>query len=178
MTDEAEKKPSDELAALRAEVEALKQKVDPPKSTFVPLTDEEHRDKVHRMREAQANTWMPPNAVQEMVRAEPKNFMAGVVHDNRAPNTPGMIPSSSRQPTSGRGSNVPGSGTGWQNPVPLSLPPGVAQADRLMDAQDQRDRAELVEREARFKAMETMAEQTEATKRRTEALQKLAEPGK
>ena len=37
------------------------------------------------------------------------------------------------------------------------------------------DRAELIEREARFKAMEKMAEQTETTRQQTEALAKLAE---
>jgi hypothetical protein len=57
----------------------------------------------------------------------------------------------------------------------LSPPPGVGPADRLMDAQDQRDRVELIEREARFRAMEEMAEQTEAMKKRAETLAKLAE---
>ena len=42
--------------------------------------------------------------------------------------------------------------------MPLRPPPGVAQADRLMDAQDAKDRAELIEREAKFKAMQKLAE--------------------
>jgi hypothetical protein len=45
-----------------------------------------------------------------------------------------------------------------------------------MDAQDQRDRAELVEREARLQAMQKLAEQTETMRQQTEALAKLAEP--
>jgi hypothetical protein len=157
MSDKANKEASDELAALKKEVEALKAKVDPPKSTFVPMSDAEWVDKMHQMRERQANAWMPPSAIQEMVAAEPKGFMQGVVQDNRAPTgRPGMIPDSG-QPTSPRPSA--GDGTGWSRSIPLSPPPGVAQADRLMDAQDQRDRAELVEREARLQAMEKLAEQ-------------------
>jgi len=70
-----------------------------------------------------------------------------------------MIPRSQQASSGGGPANVPGSGTGWQTPTPLSPPPGVAQADRLMDAQDARDRAELIEREARLQAMEKLAEQ-------------------
>ena len=47
-----------------------------------------------------------------------------------------------------------------------------------MDAQDQKDRAELVEREAKFKAMKKLAEQTETMRQQTEALGKLVEEGK
>jgi len=44
-----------------------------------------------------------------------------------------------------------------------------------MDAQDAKDRAELIEREAKFKAAEKVAEQIETMKKQTEALAKLAE---
>jgi len=64
------------------------------------------------------------------------------------------------------------------HPTPIGPPPGVAACDRLMDAQDQKDRAELVEREAKFKAMEKLAEQTETMRQQTEALGKLVEEGK
>jgi hypothetical protein len=141
MSDDA-KKQAQEIAALKKKVEELEAKVSPPKSTFVPMSDAEHRDMVHQMRERQANSWMPPDAIRDMVAAEPKGFMRGVLHDNRAPNSPSTIPRS-EQPSNARGGNVAGSGTGWQAPTPLSNPPGVAQADRLMDAQDARDRAEL-----------------------------------
>jgi hypothetical protein len=46
---------------------------------------------------------------------------------------------------------VPGGGTGWAREVELSPPPGVAACDRLMDAQDAKDRAALIERERRLK---------------------------
>ena len=91
MTDA--KKDAERLAQLEAEVAALKAKVDPPKSTFVPESDAEFRDRIHQMRERQANARMPPSAVQEMVAAEPKGFMREVaLRDARAPNSPGMKP--------------------------------------------------------------------------------------
>jgi hypothetical protein len=43
---------------------------------------------------------------------------------------------------------------GWREPTPLGPPPGVAQADKLMDMQDARDRAELIAQEARRLAMQ------------------------
>src|SRR6516165_415713 len=110
-------KQTDELAALKKKVEELEAKVSPPKSTFKEMSDAEHRDMVHQMRERQANAWMPPSAIQEMVAAEPKGFMQGVVQDNRAPTgRPGMIPDS-QQLTSPRPSA--GDGTGWAREIPL-----------------------------------------------------------
>jgi hypothetical protein len=135
-------KQAQEIAALRKEVEELKAAVAPkPKSEFKEETDAEHFDRMHQMRERQANSWTPPNAIRDMVNAEPKGFMAGVLRDNRAPTgRPGMIPDS-QQPSNAR--PAAGGGSGWVAPTPLSNPPGVAQADRLMDEQDRRDRAEL-----------------------------------
>jgi hypothetical protein len=44
-----------------------------------------------------------------------------------------------------------------------------------MDAQDARDRAELVEREAKLQAAQKVTEQIETMKKQTEALAKLVE---
>jgi hypothetical protein len=130
----------DELAELKAKVAALEAKVDPPKSTFVEMSDAEHRDMVHQMRERQMNSWMPPSAVQDLVAAEPRGFMQGVLRDNRAPTgRPGMIPRTEEVSNAREPSPTPG----WLAPTPLSNPPGVAQADKLMDEQDRRDREEL-----------------------------------
>jgi hypothetical protein len=143
MTDDIKNAVAEEVARQLAE---LKAKEAPPQSTFVPESDAEHQNRVHQMRERQANTWMPPNAVREMVAAEPSGFMHDVaLRDTRAPNSPGMI-SRTEGPSNVRGGNVPGSGTGWQAPTPLSNPPGVNYADKLMDEQDRRDRAELAQR--------------------------------
>jgi hypothetical protein len=135
------KKQAEEIAALRAEVEALKAKVSPPKSDFKPMSDAEHRDWLHQMRERQAASWMPPSAIRDLVEGEPIGFMAGVVKDNRnAPTSPtGMIPQQSS-----RGSDVREPLRGYS--APLSNPPGTgpgSPADRIVDEFDRRDRAEL-----------------------------------
>jgi hypothetical protein len=146
----------DELAALKKKVEELEAKVSPPESSFVPMSDAEHRDWVHQMSERRMAMATPPSVIRDWNVLD-DNLVKGVRDDARCPTSPsGMIPSS--QPSGGP-ANVPGSGTGWAHEIPLSPPPGVAQADRLMDAQDARDRAELIERDARIKAMEKLAEQ-------------------
>jgi hypothetical protein len=138
MTDETDKK----IADLEREVEALKAKVSPPKSTFKEMSDAEHRDWVHQMRERQANSWMPPDAIREMIAAEPKGFMKEVaLRDARAPTGPssqGAIPSSQQV------SNVRvGGSKGWIDPRPLSNPPGVQWVDAQCIADEVRQRAEL-----------------------------------
>ena len=101
---------------------------------------------------------MPPSAVRDMAVLD-DNLVKGIaLRDARAPSSPSSTIPSARQHPLGGPADVPGGGTGWQAPIPLSPPPGVSQADRLMDAQDAKDRAELIEREARFKAMEKLAE--------------------
>src|SRR6516162_7554539 len=112
----------DELAALKKKVEELEAKVSPPQSTFVPMSDAEHRDWVHQMRERQANAWMPPSAIREMVAAEPKGFMQGVVADNRnAPTSPTAAIPRSEKPSDDRGVNK----SGWLDPTPIGVPGGV-----------------------------------------------------
>jgi hypothetical protein len=129
MTDQ-----KDDIAALRKRIEELEAKAKPPEAPkpFTPAPYQRY-DPTEGM-------CMPPSALRAMIAAEPRGFMAGVIHDNRAPNSPGMTPTSQ---SSGGPANVPGSGTGWGHSTPLGPPPGVAQADRLMDEQDRRDRAEL-----------------------------------
>ena len=155
----------EELAALKKKVEELEAKLSPPKP-FVPPPYERY--------DPTAGMCMPPSALRAMVAAEPRNFMRDVVRDNRAPSTPtGVIPRS--QPSGGGPANVPGSGTGWAHETPIGPPPGLRYVDAQLDAQDAKDRAELVEREARIKAADKMTEQIETVKRQTEALAKLAE---
>jgi hypothetical protein len=126
MTDDA--KNADELAALKKKVEELEAKVSPPKSDFVPMSDAEWRDQMHQMRERQANSWMPPSAIREMIAAEPKGFMHDVaLRDAHAPQGPGTsIPSSQSV------SNVRTGGTGWVDPRPLDVP-GGARAQELIE---------------------------------------------
>ena len=164
----------DEIAALRAEVAALKTALSgkedkpPPKKEFV--------EPPYQRYDPTANMRMPDSALRAMVEATPTDFLRDVVRDNRGPSTPtGTIPSS-QQSASPRPSA--GDGTGWGAASPLSPPPGLRYVDQQIDAQDQRDRAELIEREVKVQAMETMREQTETMRQQTEALAKLAEPNK
>ena len=142
-------KKDDELAALKARVEELERANKPPE----PFKPEPYEpiDWTARMS-------MPPSALAAMVNDPSNQVMRGVIQDRHAPTgRPGMIPAT--QGTADRApANVPGSGTGWGAATPLGPPPGVAQADRLMDEADRRDRAELVERDARLKAMAKLAE--------------------
>src|SRR6516162_3078204 len=100
-------KQTDEIAALKARVEELERAAKPP---------EPFKPQPYEPIDWTARMCMPPSALQAMLAAEPRGFMAGVVHDNRAPTTPTMIPNS-RQPTSPRPSA--GDGTGWGAATPL-----------------------------------------------------------
>jgi hypothetical protein len=71
MSDDIKKAVAEEVARQLAELKAK----EAPKPEFKPMTDAEHRDMVHQMRERQANSWMPPNAIREMIAAEPRGFM-------------------------------------------------------------------------------------------------------
>jgi hypothetical protein len=53
---------------------------------------------------------------------------------------------------------IPGSGTGWQAPIPLPNPPGTAILDRIMDHQDAVDRHDRMVEEARRQALKKVAE--------------------
>ena len=141
----------DEIAALRKRIEELEAKAKPPKP-FVP--------EPYQPIDWTARMSMPPSALAAMVAAVPDHVIRDIVRDNRAPTGPtGAIPNSQQSSGGGGSANVPGSGTGWAHETPLGPPPGVAQADRLMDAQDAKDRTELIEREAKLQAMQKLAEQ-------------------
>jgi hypothetical protein len=148
----------EELAALKREVEELKAKLAPPKP-FVP--------EPYQRYDPTAGMCMPPSALAAMVNAVPDRVLRDIVRDNRGPSTPtGMIPRS-QQPTGGGSANVPGGGTGWVDPAPLGPPPGLRYVDQQLDAQDAKDRAELIEREAKLKAMEKLAEANRERRRAT-----------
>ena len=101
---------------------------------------------------------MPPSALAAMVAAVPDRVLRDIVHDNRGPSTPtGMIPRS-QQPAGGGPANVPGSGTGWAHETPIGPPPGLRYVDAQLDAQDAKDRQELIEKKAREQAMQKLAE--------------------
>jgi hypothetical protein len=146
----------EELEELKRQVAELKAKLDPPKPTFTPISDAEWRDQMHQMRERRMAMAMPPSAVRYFADGVTAADCADIRQQRHRPTSPSGIIPDSQQPASPRSSA--GDGTGWIAPTPLGPPPGVAQADRLMDAQDVKDRAELIEREAKFKAMQKLAE--------------------
>ena len=151
-------KTEDEINKLKAELAELRQAVRRP----TPSTEADvaaWKDQIHQARErqmSQANNFTPEQ-LREMEAAAPASFMRDVVAKGgiRPPSADGI----SGQLTATH--NSPGlAGTnGWQNPRPLTPPPGVAACDRLMDAADVRDRHELVMAEARRAAERKLAEE-------------------
>jgi hypothetical protein len=152
-------KKDDELAALKKKVEELEAKVSPPKSDFKPMTDAEWRDQMHQAAERRMSMATPPSVIRDWAVLDDRLVKEVALRDARAPTSPGGAIPRSQQVTGGSGPvNVPGSGTGWAHEIPLSPPPGVQQSDKLVDAQDARDRAELIKRDAQLRAMEKLAE--------------------
>jgi hypothetical protein len=126
----------DEIAALRAEIAALKA---PPKSR--EQLDAECRafqDEMHQMRERQmSNIPTPP----EMLRAYAAACPDHVARDLRAH---GTVPSPSGAGASGQVTKVSSSpgipGSGWRESAPLSNPPGINYVDAICIADDVRQR--------------------------------------
>jgi hypothetical protein len=130
----------DELAALKKKVEELEAKVSPPKSTFVPMTDEQWFDEMHRMREGNMRYAMPPSVVRYFADQDDRMVKEIALRDARAPNSPGMIP---QEQTSGGGRPSSGDGSGWAPQIPLGPQPGIFRVDEQCIADDERQRAEL-----------------------------------
>jgi hypothetical protein len=131
-----------ELEALRAELAELKEKMKPKApfvSDYVPPSPNRFLDRAS----------MSPEATRIMVEAVGDGMVRDIVNGNRAPTQ--LAPLAS-PPVGPRVADEDRSG--WREPAPLSNPPGVAIADRLMDAQDARDRAELIAQEARRRLVE------------------------
>ena len=150
----------EKIAKLEAEIEkhkgelaALKAAAKPPPMPTKAECDA-WADQMHQAREARANAhqFLSPSQIREMDAAcDPATARDLWQHGTvQGPSGHGV----SGQVTGVRahgGANVAGSGTGWAREIELRPPPGVAQADRLMDAQDARDRAALIEQERRLK---------------------------
>jgi len=136
-----------ELAALKREVAELKAAVQPKPQ---PSREDQERatakwiDEMHQMREGRMSFATPPSVIRDWNVLDNATVRDLVQH--------GTVQSPSMAGTTGAVSGVhrhdgaPSSTPGWVAPTPLSPPPGVAQADRLMDAQDRRDRIELAQR--------------------------------
>src|SRR5215469_11585686 len=120
-----------ELAALKKKVEELEAKVSPPKSTFVPKTDAEHRDWVHQMNERRMAQATPPSVVRDWA-VLPEDIVKGIREDRHAPTSAtGMIPSS-QTPSDAR--PAAGGGKGWLEPTRIDVP-GGARTQELIERQ-------------------------------------------
>jgi hypothetical protein len=134
MSDEADKK----IAALEAEVAALKAKVSPPKSDFVPMSDAEWIDQMHQMRERRMSlaSNFHPDDLRAMEAACPTDLVRSIaLRDARAPTGPssqGVIPSS--QSVSNVHVGGKSSTPGWVDPRPLGPQPGIDLIDKGVNA--------------------------------------------
>jgi hypothetical protein len=133
-------KQSDELAALRAEVEALKaaQPKPPPSAEERERATRAWIDEMHQMREGRMAMATPPSVVRDWA-VIPDHIVKGVVADRHAPTSPvGTIPRS--QQGTGGGGPLPSSTPGWSEPTPLGPPPGIHWVDAQLIADDVRQR--------------------------------------
>src|SRR5262245_25813104 len=137
-------KQTDELAKLRAEVDALKAAQPKPQQTWeeIEASAAKFRDEMHQMREGRMSLATPPSVVREFAVLDDATVKGIALRDARAPTGPssqGAIPSS-QQVSNVRGANVAGSGTGWAHEVPLSPPPGIQWVDAQLIADDVKQR--------------------------------------
>jgi hypothetical protein len=137
MTDKLET----ELEALKARIEELERRAKPPEP-FKP--DPNWRPPINPIDRIS----MPVSVMRDMVNAVPDAMVREIVNGNRAPGTLAPLADANTRPRVAQGNR-----SGWRDAQPLTNPPGVAQADRLMDAADARDRADLIAAEARRRLM-------------------------
>jgi hypothetical protein len=146
----------DEIAELRNEVARLKARVEPK-----PLPTEAdaaaHRAAMHEA--AERRMARAGNFSREDLLAMEAACPSSVARDIVAR---GGVRPPSGHGTSGTITSVHGpsgvypNNSGWRTASPIGPPPGIPLVDQLMDEQDRRDRAELVEREARRRAAEQL----------------------
>jgi hypothetical protein len=127
-----------EVDALKAELAELKEKMKPLEpfvSDYVPPSPNRFLDRAS----------MPLSAMADLVSAIGDGMVREIAKDRYASSPRSAIPGTkpSAAPVSAQNTS------GWRDAQPLGPPPGIAQADRLMDAQDARDRAELIAQDAR-----------------------------
>jgi hypothetical protein len=152
---------ANKIAKLEAEVAALKAAQPKPQKSFAEMEREarEYASQMHELREGRMAYAIHPSVVCDMTGGVTEADCADLRRASHRPTGPTTMAPSSPPVVGGRTANVPGGGTGWAHSAPLGPPPGVAQADRLMDAQDAKDRAELIREEAQRRAMQKLADQ-------------------
>jgi hypothetical protein len=150
---------AERVAQLERELAEVKAAQPKPQKSWEQMERElrEWENEMHQLREARMAHAIHPATVRDLAGGVTDADCRDIVRASHAPTGPSaMSPSTPPVTAGGRPANVPGSGTGWAHSAPLGPPPGVAQADRLMDAQDAKDRAELIRQEAQQRAMQKL----------------------
>ncbi len=124
MTDER-------IAALERRIAELEAQRKPPSGAALAQPSFAQLDRVAAM---------PRSAVQAMAQAVSDKEMMEIVRAGNIGEPKSLAHSPSPRPASAPHS-APNSRNGWAAPAPLTPPPGVAMIDRLMDAEDKKDRA-------------------------------------
>jgi hypothetical protein len=127
-----------DIAELKRKLVMLEERVKPPP---IPSEQEakEWAAKMHASAEARAS-YVSPEIYREW-NVIPDDVVKGIaMRDCHAPLGPSGAGASGKVERVSTNPGLIGSNTtGWQAPTPLGPMPGVAQADRLMDAQDAKD---------------------------------------
>jgi hypothetical protein len=143
-----------EIAELRAELDKVKASLTPK-----PLPSEAdaaaHRAAMHEL--AERRMARAGNFSREDLAAFEAACPANVAQDIVARGSMRGPSSYAAGGTAVSGpSSVSPNTSGWRTAVPIGPPPGVEQADRLMDAQDARDRHDLIVEDAQRKAAQRL----------------------
>jgi hypothetical protein len=133
-----------ELEKLRAELEIEKAKLKALQDQINPPPREPSRGPI----DYTEGMTMPRNAMEAMVDAS-RSYIADLRADARKPN-PIQASTSPIASSPSAQSQPQRRGTGWRDEAPLGPPAGIKYVDAQVDAQDAKDRAELIERELKL----------------------------
>lgn len=148
-----------EIAELKAELDKLKPTEIDDKAMRQWQSD------MHNLRERRAASFNPfsRDQLEEMERAAPTHVVRAIVgRDSHAPAGPSSAGTSGQVGRVSANPGIPGSNTGgWAREIPLGPPPGIRWVDAQLDAQDLKDRRELIEQKAKEQALLKAAEKSE-----------------
>jgi hypothetical protein len=142
-------KADDEIAALRARADELERAAKPPEPLVSDWTPPPNP--IDRL-------CMSPQVVRDMAAAVPDRDIKDIVARGGIQGPTGMAPTTSQVGRVSTSPGILGSGTGWAREIPLGPSPHQRYVDQQIDAQDMKDRQELIEKKAREQAAMKLAE--------------------
>jgi hypothetical protein len=146
------------IADLKAEVDQLKAALAPTPNDAAAVG--KWKDEMHELAERRAAAHLPFSRadLDAMRAAAPDDVVRNIaMRDNRAPTGPSSAGASGQTTRVSTSPGIPGSG--WRNSPPLGPVAGLRYVDAQLDAQDQKDRRELIERKAKEQALLKAAEE-------------------